>query len=191
MITNKSTDLRIQKTKTAIFQAFEEMLEELDFEKITVTALCKRAQTRPATFYNHFSDKYDCFDQMIAELRFERLDQAAANDLSNSPDEFFKIIFTGGFTFLEEHASLVEKVESNSLLTTIMHTSSKELEDNIRRKISQDFSNQNTSTLQKEIITQSILGASVQVSRWWFENRQKIDKNEAVDQLVKIIIKMY
>ena len=43
-------------TKKLIMSTFQEMLEELPFDKITVTALVKRAGISPNTFYYHYQD---------------------------------------------------------------------------------------------------------------------------------------
>lgn len=45
-------------TKKLIMSTFQEMLEELPFDKITVTALVKRAGISPNTFYYHYQDIY-------------------------------------------------------------------------------------------------------------------------------------
>lgn len=40
---NGTEDLRVQKTITAIYQAFEELILTTDYEKITVPELARRA----------------------------------------------------------------------------------------------------------------------------------------------------
>ena len=61
----KKLDLRAKKIYDALIKAFEELLEEKSFEEITINELCDRAQTRRATFYKHFSDKYEFFQFML------------------------------------------------------------------------------------------------------------------------------
>ena len=43
-------------THKAILQTFEEMLTEMPFEKITVSALVTRCEISSNTFYYHFQD---------------------------------------------------------------------------------------------------------------------------------------
>ena len=62
---DKKLDLRTQKIYVALIKAFEELLQEKSFEEITINELCDQAQTRRATFYKHFSDKYDFFQFML------------------------------------------------------------------------------------------------------------------------------
>ena len=51
MNSNGTEDLRVQKTITAIDQAFEELILTTDYEKITVAELARRARINKKTFY--------------------------------------------------------------------------------------------------------------------------------------------
>ena len=54
-------------TKKLIMSTFQEMLEELPFDKITVAALVKRADISPNTFYYHYQDIYALLDAWFRE----------------------------------------------------------------------------------------------------------------------------
>lgn len=77
------TDLRIQKTYAALTRAFTDLLKVKSFEQITVRELCDAAMVRTATFYNHFSDKYEFADFVIRDLlqRYHK-DKERTKDLS-------------------------------------------------------------------------------------------------------------
>lgn len=63
-------------TKGAIMHAFEEMLEEMPFDKITVSSLVKRGGISPNTFYYHYSDKYALLNEWFGmKLRDIRKDE--------------------------------------------------------------------------------------------------------------------
>lgn len=64
-IPNISKDLRVQKTLAAIYQAFEELICEQDYEKITVAELARRAMINKKTFYRH----YPTLDDLLAEVQ--------------------------------------------------------------------------------------------------------------------------
>ena len=51
MNSNGTEDLRVQKTITAIDQAFEELILTTDYEKITVVELARRARINKKTFH--------------------------------------------------------------------------------------------------------------------------------------------
>ena len=54
------------RTNKAIIETFEEMLDEMPFEKITVSSLAKRCEISPNTFYYHYEDIYD----LLTDFRF-------------------------------------------------------------------------------------------------------------------------
>ena len=56
-------------TRKAILQTFEDMLTELPFDKITVSALVTRCGISSNTFYYHIRDIYDLLDVWMDEQR--------------------------------------------------------------------------------------------------------------------------
>ena len=50
MLINGTEDLRVQKTIDAIQKTFEDMICEMDYEKITVKELCERARINKKLF---------------------------------------------------------------------------------------------------------------------------------------------
>lgn len=67
MILTGNEDLRVVKTIAAIKRAFDELICEKDFERITVKELCERAQINKKTFYHYYSS----LDELLAELQGE------------------------------------------------------------------------------------------------------------------------
>lgn len=73
------------RTEKAIFETFEKMLDESSFEKITVSALAKRCEISPNTFYYHYEDLYDL---LIKWLEVKKLDWIVDNDWKQSIKNF-------------------------------------------------------------------------------------------------------
>lgn len=61
------TDLRYVKTKEGIHKAFRELLQEMEYGKITVKLLAERARINRKTFYVH----YDTMEELLNELSNE------------------------------------------------------------------------------------------------------------------------
>lgn len=61
-------DLRIQKTRNSIYQAFIELRAKKELEKITVKELTENAQISKQTFYLHYKDIYDLSEQLEQEI---------------------------------------------------------------------------------------------------------------------------
>lgn len=60
-------DIRVQKTETAIKNAFMELRSQKSIEKITVKELCRLAQINKSTFYTHYDDICALSEAMQAE----------------------------------------------------------------------------------------------------------------------------
>ena len=60
-------DLRIERTKKCIKDAFIELRKTKPIEKVTVKELAALASINKATFYSHYNDIYDLSEQMEEE----------------------------------------------------------------------------------------------------------------------------
>ena len=116
-------DLRIQRTKRNIFNAFIELRAKKPLEKITITELADLAFINKATFYTHYQDIYDLSEQLEDEAIITVLnDIPHPQNLVLNPKQavfelhaammsqgtLFGILFSGS----RQHAFL-EKIEKN------------------------------------------------------------------------------
>jgi AcrR family transcriptional regulator len=67
----KKTDRRTQKTRKAIYAALMELLTQKELHKVTVQEISDTADINRATFYKHFLDVYDLYDQLEQEILIE------------------------------------------------------------------------------------------------------------------------
>ncbi|GEO69306.1 TetR/AcrR family transcriptional regulator [Levilactobacillus acidifarinae] len=86
-------DLRVQKTINGIYTAFEALICEKAYEKITVKALAERAQINKKTFYRYYPTLDDLLAEMQARYAKDYLDQIKTfqypRDLAKSLRVFF------------------------------------------------------------------------------------------------------
>lgn len=61
-------DKRIRKTKKYLKETLIRLLEQVPFEKITVTHLCNSADISRITFYSHYDDKYDLVEDIFSDM---------------------------------------------------------------------------------------------------------------------------
>lgn len=63
----KNVDPRVKRTRKLLQQAFLELFQEKSFTSISIQDITERATVNRATFYAHFTDKYDLMDSIIRE----------------------------------------------------------------------------------------------------------------------------
>ncbi|GAF07771.1 TetR/AcrR family transcriptional regulator [Paenibacillus pini] len=94
----KKTDPRVVRTQRLLRKAMFELMEEREFEHITVQDIADRATIKRATFYLHFNDKQDLVHQCISEL---------LEELHNSMEYSQEELENFDFTSREAHPSFI------------------------------------------------------------------------------------
>lgn len=85
-------DLRIQRTKASIKDAFIELRRKKPIEKITVTELSRHAGINKATFYLHYSDIYELSEE-VEDAIIDELLEGAADNFFDSPKKCTNDLF--------------------------------------------------------------------------------------------------
>ena len=73
-------DRRIEKTRTAIREAFFSLVKERDMSKITITEIARRANINRKTFYLHYDSTEAILDEFCKELIKKLLPILEKND---------------------------------------------------------------------------------------------------------------
>ena len=83
-------DRRQQKTRNAIFQAFNHLLEEKQYSSITVQDILDEADIGRSTFYSHFETK----DALLREMCTGIFDHIFSHELhSETSHDFSSSVF--------------------------------------------------------------------------------------------------
>ncbi len=65
---DKKLDRRVKYTKQALKDSLIELLQEKAIEKITVKELCEKADVNRGTFYSHYTDQFELYDEVVREF---------------------------------------------------------------------------------------------------------------------------
>ena len=103
----KKADLRVLRTRAALHEAFNELMEETTLDRITVKTLTERAGINRKTFYLHFETIeafYDSIMNGIMDDFFENYETTADDpyDIDGHARRFF--------LFLASQPSIVERL---------------------------------------------------------------------------------
>ena len=84
-------DRRVRKTKRALQRALAEAMADKDLRSITVQELADRADIHRATFYAHYHDVYDLYEQLENSVMSE-LDKIIASDPKHRYDGIYEAV---------------------------------------------------------------------------------------------------
>ena len=88
----ETMDRRRRKTRAAIFSALDGLLEEKDYDSITVSNIIDRADVGRTTFYDNFETKDDLLDQLCQSL-FDHVAESASAENSRGGEVFDHLLW--------------------------------------------------------------------------------------------------
>jgi AcrR family transcriptional regulator len=183
----KRTDRRITRTQSALRKALLELIQEKDYDSITVEEITARADLARTTFYLHYRDKeellLDYFNEMIGE-RMQQFAQIPLSILAHPPGE-------GGqsgvpvrpiaavFQHAAENASLYRLVLDGQGMLRIA--------EQLRRTVNQSAKEMLTSKVSQEglklempvdLLVHCFVGAFLASLAWWLEQEMPCSPEE-------------
>ena len=90
-VLRKMEDRRAVKTKTAIINAFAELMAEKDINEISVKEIAEKADINRITFYNHYLDIYDLYEKIQTQTLSD-YDKIISTSPTHNYDEVFEKI---------------------------------------------------------------------------------------------------
>lgn len=181
MILKGNEDLRVVKTIEGIKAAFEELICEKDYEKITVKELCDRARINKKTFYHY----YETLDALLAEMQLEMsagyIERVKDYDL---PEELDKVN-REFFIFAEEQGLAFEKITCSGSYHSIRDEMVESVND---AGWSKSKKYQKLSDYEKKLLMGFINNAVLTAYRLWVEDGKKQPMDEIIAVTNRIVL---
>lgn len=108
-MTERKENRSARRSRRMIRQAFEELLQQREFSKITVIDIVERADLNRSTFYAHYPDIYGIVDEIQEEIiqrNMERFRQLEFRNILKDPRPYLQCITAT----MEENLELVHKL---------------------------------------------------------------------------------
>ena len=177
-------DLRIIKTKRALYNSLLDLMREKQFEEIKVNDICNKALINRSTFYSHYQDKYELLADYINDLKSSLTNELSKNKNINNTKEYYIELIKLFLNHIEERINdylAIAINNRNSILTDIIYDV---IDNDIISRLKGDTSNNKVPT---NIIAKFYLGAFVNVGIYWIQNINKYTKQELIDYLTILI----
>lgn len=177
-------DLRYVKTETIIKNGFKKCVQEVGFEKTTVSMICELGLISRNAFYLHFTDKYDLLDRLFDDFNAKIIKSYCENvtadvlkkDISSATEKYINALTENrdDFLFLLKcDRKRMEKHIQNIIVESPI------------KKFIPDFCEEK-SDIKIRLNIRYMFSAMVAYTELWFENYDKISKDEAVLELYKL-----
>ena len=177
MILTGKEDLRVQKTVTAIRTAFEELLCEKDYEKITVTELSQRARINKKTFYAYYTDLNDVLTEMQQEISEAYIERTKGLRRIEDAAQITRTFFT----FSAEQGLAYEKITCGGSYVL----------NHIRSQMMKNVTNARLPepTLKEQMIVAFMQSATLELYKFWVTGGKQIPLEEIINTTISLICK--
>ena len=182
-------DARVIRTKAKLFDAFRELLSEKTFEEITINEICVRAEIRRATFYKHFSDKYDFLAALTNELRgrFEERfwNNAILKDraLTDYYIEYLKVMVD----FLDRNYPTVNLIFKSNMTSTLIDVIVDENYKKTKEKLEADVANGLSLIASPDTLSIYLSGGISNTVIKWLKDGKKTPREDLISELSLLI----
>jgi len=178
---NSSPDRRVRRTRTAIQTALTQLILEKGYDAVTVTDIIDRADIGRSTFYAHFTDKSDVFDDTIEELSgFLRAHRG------DSPDLFaFSLPM---FEHIVEELPVVRALFGNDGHSSAMRSTTAALIGVVDEELSARFGSGVAETRARSLVSVFVVGAYFSVISHWITGDHKYTATELDHAFRRLVI---
>lgn len=155
-------DRRLQKTKQAIFGAFDRLIVKRDYAKISVQNIIDEANVGRSTFYEHFETKDELLRKKCTDL-FEHIFSPHGTERTRE--------FTQNSTFEQKITHILyHLLDDKNVIKGILSSESGEIFLQYFRNYLLDMvrsCNITTTGIPQEFLFNHIVGSFIEAVRWW------------------------
>ncbi len=184
-------DARVKKTKEKLFSAFRVLLSEKPFEEITIQEVCSRAEVRRATFYKHFTDKYDFLAAMTAAI-IQRFDaRMSRSRLKSYPVEYHIEYEKKLVRFLVDNEDIVDLVFKSNMMPTMVTIIVQEHYKVLIERLTHSVENGEKLITSVDTVATMLAGGISNVIIKWFHDGKPMSEDELTSELESLVRAMF
>jgi AcrR family transcriptional regulator len=183
----KPGERQTDRTKTAITQAFTQLLRQKNYDAFTVNDIVRHANTGRSTFYRHFPSKADVLLSIHEEVfrRFNLGFQEAADWLATQPPPALTLFLTHlQQQYATPGATLLVHLgkDADYLVRRIDELLVQQCEVDLRRSFCET-----ESSIPFAVLARAIAGSYSWIIRWWFVEQPDLSATEIATQLHRVV----
>jgi AcrR family transcriptional regulator len=171
---NSAIDRRVVRTRSTLQRALMSLIQENDYEAITVQDICDAANVGRSTFYAHYTSKDDLKRSGLEHLREQLVERqrkalAAAGDAEARSLAFSLTMLEHARDHIQIYRALVGGRGGAVALGSIRQM----LSDLVRDELAAT-STSSADDMPRELVVQFVVGAYMAVLTWWLDGGAKL-----------------
>ena len=170
------TDARIINSKKFLKEALLSLLHEIKLSDIKVVTLCERAEINRATFYSHYKNVYQLFEEIIDDF-MEKMCGFVVKINENIPREQKVDLFKKLISYVDKNSPLFVMIFENSSNFEFSGNQYQILQEKIHQRI------HNNNNMIHKYMTNYYIYSGGAILYTWIKNGKK----ENYDELCKIL----
>lgn len=185
-------DLRIIKTKENIRKAFQDLIKEKSFSKITVTNIIEKSRINRSTFYKHYHDKYKLRESLIKETLDDfhnNIDLSLFKLKDYNVNENYNLTKARGinhFNYLLKNREWYLTLWSRNMESYVYDDMQQILEEKLKEALKGNEINS-----RYELFIRMVASSSMKNIQWWFDYKDQISVEEMVHINLEFFKNMY
>ncbi len=161
-------DLRIIKTKMALYNALTNLMKDKTFEEIRVSDICNEALINRSTFYAHYDDKYELLVDFLKNVENELTSELSKNNNIVNTKEYYIELIRLFLNHIEEKKDIYNSIMINNRNSIMM--------DILLNVVNNDLLNKangnNNSVIPSDIAAKFYLGGVINLGIDYISNNK-------------------
>lgn len=172
-------DRRQKKTRTAIFEAFTELLSKKSYSQISVQDILDRANVGRSTFYAHFDTKDDLLDALCRELFDHIINHALGQTHTHGllpREEKDASLFFHILAHLQENDGNILRLISSDSNGAFLRYFKEGMKEVVSASLPKEAFSQ--TNIPKDFVLNHISGSFISMVEWWISTGMKQSPKE-------------
>lgn len=179
-------DLRIMKTKKALYESLLSLLKENTFEDIKVSDICTKALVNRSTFYSHFSDKYELLSAFLSDMEKTLSDELNKTSHNYTLKDYYIKLIELLLNHIDEQKDFYKAISINNKNSIVLDMIYAVIDKNILSHLEKSKP-KSKRIIPDEIISKFYSSATTNVCMEWLTSGNKYSKEDILKYLNTLI----
>lgn len=179
----KVMNIRMTQTKQALIHSFYYLVSVKDFEKITIADITKGAHVNRATFYAHFTDKFDLLDYIIGDSISASIIKQTKGEVKFELDTIYQLVLAI-CDFYQQPNMQCRSSYIGLVVPQLKEKAIHELQEYLSKSLEHKYS-EDEKNIFVPIFAQSIHEGALQ----WATGKTKMNKEEVANRVALFVLK--